>query len=141
MRHFSKTHLPNKEWKKKIRFNGKTYLLQSMFDDDNTEDTPKDFFGYSIYKKWFDKMMTDADASNKRSPFLAESYFSDIEDEYEEELTDDDEDVEESLPIIVEDSMGNDISIVPSENPKKNAVFYMLSKLSFIDYPNNSTVD
>ena len=135
--HSTKYHLPTKEVTRIVRFNGKDYLLSSIYDDAVEFDFDKEYEKTKKTEKperlpWFDKAF-------RQSRRINESFF----DDESENFFDDVESIENALSqdndvnnyYVIYNASGERMEILLSEDNIKNAVFYLF--INFMIISNN----
>lgn len=142
MRNSSKTiiHLPKREFKKIVRFNNHDYLLQSVMDNDEYD--YDDSFDKELKKRFVTHTVLD-DVPwyrnlHRHSRRIVEDFFDDMDDissEMDDEIGDD---VENGSYYINLDN-GKSVEIELSEDPIKNAIFFLL--VNFVSFSEEEIED
>ena len=133
--HSTKYHLPTKEVTRIVRFNGKDYLLSSLYDDAVEFDFDKEYEKTKKTEKtehlpWFDKVFRQSRRINE-SFFDDENFFDDVESI--ENALSQDNDINNYY--VIYNASGERIEILLSEDNIKNAVFYLF--INFMIISNN----
>lgn len=123
MRNFTKYHLPSKEFSKIVRFNGRDYILHSVYDD--TQE-----FNFDDEIDRITKASTEIDMNTipwfkvqRKTRRINEDFFDDMDDiEQEIEIKQDDSTL---YNFTIYDKDNNSVSVKLSEDNTKNAIFYL----------------
>ena len=125
--------MPSPEFKKLVRFNGRNYLMQSVYDDsvdfnfDKECDKQNHMTGIPVLDRlpWFDHAV-------RRSRKVNESFFEDIED-IDDAITQAEEETIVKNVYVVHKENGERMEIELSNDSIKNAVFYLFINFTVID--------
>lgn len=133
--------MPSKEITRIVRFNGKDYLLSSLYDDAVEFDFDKEYDKSNNNEKteklpWFDKVIRHSQRINESFFDDSENFFDDVES-IENVLNSQDDDINNYY--IVYSESGERLEVSLSEDTIKNAVFFLF--INFMVISNNITQD
>lgn len=124
MRNFTKYHLPSKEFSKIVRFNGRDYILHSVYDDTQEFNFDDEIDRITKARR------TEIDMNTipwfrvqRKIRRINEDFFDDMDDiEQEIEIKQDDSNL---YNFTIYDKDNNSVSVKLSEDNTKNAIFYL----------------
>jgi len=124
MRNFTKYHLPSKEFSKIVRFNGRDYILHSVYDDTQEFNFDDEIDRITKARR------TEIDMNTipwfrvqRKTRRINEDFFDDMDDiEQEIEIKQDDSNL---YNFTIYDKDNNSVSVKLSEDNTKNAIFYL----------------